>query len=129
MHFGFCIFFNCNLQVSLMVYFYEKIDLLFELFSPYELKKNKQRLLKNINIWIAKSLFENEVNKDIFVDLCYQIELNQNQFAQKFQITNNSKMHQEYIKVKELIPLFILIFYQKKSNILFTIRIGCTYPK
>ena len=69
-----------------MIYFYEKIDLLFEVFSPYEFSRNKKRLFKNIKIWISQSLYENEANKDIFDDLCLQINAQKQSLAKQFSI-------------------------------------------
>lgn len=83
-----------------MVYFYEKIDLLFEVFSPYELRKNKKRLLKNIDIWICKSLFENEVNHGLFEDLVAQVNARKRALAKQFSLEKIPSEHLVYFKVR-----------------------------
>lgn len=84
-----------------MLYFYEKIDLQFEVLSSYELKKNKKRLKKNISIWTAKALEENEVNKEILFLLCSEINNSLNLIANKFQMKNLSSEYQSFVKVNK----------------------------
>ena len=82
-----------------MLYFYEKIDLQFEILSSYELKKNKKRLKKNISIWVAKALEENDVNKEIHFLLCSEINNSLNIIENKFSMNNISSEYQIFIKV------------------------------
>ena len=84
-----------------MLYFYEKIDMQFELFSPYELKENKKRLVRNIQIWVCKALEENEINQEIFFDLCNQINSTHKILEEEFSLGKINEKYLSLIKVIE----------------------------
>lgn len=88
-----------------MLYFYEKIDMQFELFSPYELKENKKRLVRNIQIWVCKALEENEINREIFSDLCNQINSTHKLLEQEFSLDQIDEKCHSLIKVNLILMI------------------------
>ena len=81
-----------------MLYFYEKIDLFFELFSSYELKKNKKRLLKNISIWILQAI-EKDSSKTMLPILKNHLDNAHSELAKDFSLEKISSTYQSFLKV------------------------------
>ena len=82
-----------------MLYFYEKIDLQFEVFSPYELKTNKKILTKNIAIWVFKALEENQISKRVYSNLCQEVNSSIYKISKDMALEKIPEDHRLFIKV------------------------------